>query len=218
MAVQQSSPHVYLGRRALLVGPSGDVELLDLTGLDPVVLREAIGRRAAGRPFGARVTTADAVATAITAGVSMLYVDPALAVEEVVVAAVSTGVTVVVAGEPGVARRAGLSLLALQGGLANEPQSETRVVPGTVAIEVAVGPTSPIVTRAWVAESMAEGLAVGAVLAPFGDSTEESVGAEIALLTHLLSAGVCLIRGADPVRFRRVRTVVEALALAGARS
>ncbi len=144
MAVQQSIPRVNLGGRALLLGPSGDIELSDLTDLS------------------------------------------------------ASGRAVVVTGQPGQreeARRAGLELLSRRGA-------------GSVVIELPVGSSEPPITAAWVAEVMSEGLLVGAVL------SADDAGAEIGLLTQVLSAGVCLVRGADPVRFRRVRAVVEALALA----
>ena len=133
-----------LGGRALLLGPSGDIELSDVTGLD------------------------------------------------------ASGRAVVITGQPGQreeARRAGLELL-------------SRHAAGSVVIELPVGPSEPPISAAWVAEVMSEGLLVGAAL------SVDDAGAEIGLLTQVLSAGVCLVRGADPVRFRRVREVVEALALA----
>ena len=110
----------------------------------------------------------------------------------------ASGRAVVVTGLPGQreeARRAGLELLSTHAA-------------GSVVIELPVGPSEPPITAAWVAEVMSEGLLVGAVL------SADDAGAEIGLLTQVLSAGVCLVRGADPVRFRRVRAVVEALALA----
>ena len=139
---------------------------------------------------------------------ALLHVQSGSATDPAVVAAAASGTTVVVAGESGQqeeARRAARDLLARSTELAGRGSGPV----GSVVVEVPVGPSVPPITAEWVAEVMSDGLLVGAVL------SANIAGAEIGLLTQVLSAGVCLVRGADPVRFRRVRTVVESLSLAG---
>lgn len=181
-----------------MLGPLGDIELLDLTDLDP-------DRPDPGHVLGVSVFTAGGVEAAVAAGVSLLHVQPGLAREPAVAAAAASGTAVVVAGQPEEARRAGRDLSARLTELASRGPGAV----GSVVIEVPVGSSVPPITAEWVAEVMNDGLLVGAAM------SVDTAGAEIGLLTQVLSAGVCLVRGADPARFRRVRTVVEALSRAG---
>ena len=142
---------------------------------------------------------------------ALLHVQVGSASDPAVVAAAASGTAVVVAGESGQreeARRAARDLLARSTELVTSGSVVSSGPIGPVVVEVPVGRSLPPITALWVAEVMSDGLLVGAVL------SADTAGAEIGLLTQVLSAGVCLVRGADPVRFRRVRAVVESLARA----
>ncbi len=147
---------------------------------------------------GLIVTDPDAVAPAVAAGVSVLVVEAALATHGEVIRAAAGGAAVVIGGTPDAAGRAAATLV------------DRGASPDRVLVEVVVPAGTPV--------ELADrsGTRTPALAAALGSDRsdagwERDAGWEIGVLTRLLSVGVRTVRGADPVRFRRVRTVVEAI-------
>lgn len=207
VAVQHLPPPVELGGRALLLGPGGDVGLVEAPTVSAVGSQVAAVAGTDGvRPVGVIVADPAAVSPAVAAGASLVIVEAPLAVAPEVIAAATAGVVIIVGGAHGDARRAVRSLVG-RGAAARR-----------VMVEVTVRAGDPVDLGAL---SGPDGLGVAAVLgraaipgpAPVLGSAEGSgdAGWEIGVLTRLLTAGVVAIRGVDSVRFRRVRSVVEAI-------
>ncbi len=195
MAVQHLPPPVELGGRALLLGPGGDVGLVEAPTVSAVDSQVAAVAGTDGvRPVGVIVADPAAVSPSVAAGASLVIVDGALATAPEVVAAATAGVVIIVGGTPGDVRRAFRELVA-EGTPA-----------GRVLVEVTVRHGEPVDVGVL---SGPDGAGVAAALGSAGVSGD--AGWEIGVLTRLLTAGVVAVRGVDPVRFRRVRSVVEAI-------
>jgi hypothetical protein len=203
--VQHLPPPVELGGRALLLGPGGDVGLVEATTASAVGSHvAAVAGTHGARPVGVVVADPAAVPSAVAAGATLVIIEAALAGAPEVVAAATTGVVVIVGGTHGDARRAARSLV-------GRGASARRVV-----VQVTVRAGDPVDLGAL---SGPDGLGVAAVLgraavpgsAPGSAEGSGDAGWEIGVLTRLLTAGVVAIRGVDSVRFRRVRSVVEAI-------
>lgn len=203
MALRQTAAPIDLGGRALLLGETGDVALVDLTGPDGAGELEpptpdAVAPHPAEQPVGARVASAAAVELVVAAGAGLVVVPRLLASAPAVVAASAAGVVVVVSGSAELAGAAALELLGAGG------------TSGRVVVEVPVAPHTAALHATDVTQLAELGLLAGVSFPPLPAVTDEAAGWEIGMLTRFLVAGVRTFRGVDPQRFARVRAVHEA--------
>lgn len=199
MAAPLSLPPVDLSGPPLLLGPGGDVRLLDGRKDDPAGLVVQLASVTADRPVGVRLCHQRLVESATAAGASLLHLDPAAGWSHEVRTAAEAGLVVVFAGAPELTVRAAVELLE-HGGR-----------PGRVVVELPVREAGDGIDDDLIRRTEGAGVAVGASFEDSSDAPEESIGWQIGMVTHLLQLGVRTFRGVPAERFTRVRTVVDEL-------
>lgn len=125
--------------------------------------------------------------------VTLLHVPADLPVEPAAIAATGQGHLIVLTGARDATADAATALVA------------DGAAPTGVVIEVSVGPgPAP-------RDLAASATGFGVVLTAPPGTGDEQAAWELGMLTRVLTDGARTVRGADPVRFRRVRAVVAAI-------